>query len=344
MDLKAVKDFFLRNFLIIGLITVLSVGLVDPEPGIRLAAVRVFGANISQIAIMTIFLVSGLCLDSVREDFSAKVLGLGIVLILFVTPLMAIPIMGTMKLDPTLDRRLLQGMALFCAVPTTLSSGVTMITNANGNVSMAILLTAVTNILGVFTLSITAPLIFTVQLAISPWEVLRELVVQILIPLLVGMLLRLRSSTLSGFAKENKKQLGLIQNSGILLVVLLNISIAQDDIIVTSHKDLGLCIVLGIAVHVVYRALSYVVAEAAALPPADWVTIVLMCSQKSLPVSISVLAALPAQLQKGTGVSTIPCICAHAAQLLIDSVLAVRWEVRDKAAATAAESTPLWKP
>merc|ERR1719223_2084820 len=90
-----------------------------------------------------------------------KALTLGMVLVLFVTPLLAFPILKLQRFDSQLNLAFLQGMALFCVVPTTLSSGVTMITQAKGNVSLAILLTTVTNIFGVFTMSLTAPRIFS---------------------------------------------------------------------------------------------------------------------------------------------------------------------------------------
>merc|ERR1719476_325941 len=106
------------------------------------------------------------------------------VLVLLVTPLMAVPVLMLGKLDSDLNYKLLQGMALFCVVPTTLSSGGTMITQAKGNVSLAILLTSVTNILGVFTMSMTAPYIFSLKtIKIDPKDMLRELLLLTLLPL-----------------------------------------------------------------------------------------------------------------------------------------------------------------
>merc|ERR1719199_2049046 len=116
---------------------------------------------------------------------------LGMVLVLFVTPMLAYPILHLQSLEPSLNTAFLQGMALFTVVPTTLSSGVTMITQAKGNVSLAILLTTVTNIIGVFTMSVTAPRIFSLKtINVSTWEMLHELLFLTLFPLLIGMMLR----------------------------------------------------------------------------------------------------------------------------------------------------------
>ncbi|CAE8617634.1 unnamed protein product [Polarella glacialis] len=268
-----------------------------------------------------------MCLDSVSDAVQPKALGLSIVLVLFVTPLAAWPIMyfGRGRVDETL----LQGMALFCVVPTTLSSGVTMVTQAKGNVSLAVLLTTVTNLLGVLTMPFSVSQIFSASVPIKPVDMLFELLWLTLVPLVLGMTLRRASSTIKEFAKAQKKTLGLGQNSCILLVVWLMTSGAQQQIVHSSSGDLGSCLVMAGAVHLAFRVVGYLVAEAAQLPGREWVTLVLMCSQKSLPVCVSVLSALPPQLREKSGLMIVPCIMAHAAQLIIDSMLAVRWEQPD---------------
>mmetsp|Transcript_112877 Transcript_112877/g.364353 ORF Transcript_112877/g.364353 Transcript_112877/m.364353 type:complete len:345 (-) Transcript_112877:194-1228(-) len=327
----AAKDFIIKNFLILGLLTVITLGLIFPGPGQSLQHVEVGGLTLPSVAIDIIFVISGLCLASMKEALQYKALTLGIVLVLFVTPLLAGPILYLHTLQPDLNYSLLQGMALFCVVPTTLSSGVTMITQAKGNVSLAIFLTALTNCLGVFTMSFSSSQVFSASISISPWEMLFELVWLTLVPLCVGMALRRfkwRKFEMSKFATDYKKPLGLSQNSCILFVVWLMISKAQPQIFGAKSADLGLCLTLAATVHLIYRLVGYVVATGARLPPKEWVTIVLMSSQKSLPVCVSVLAALPPALRTKSGLYILPCIMAHAAQLIIDSMLAVRWEVQ----------------
>jgi len=323
------KDFILKNFLILGLLTVITFGLICPGPGAYLNGVTIKSLTLTDYAIDLIFIVSGLCLETFSDAMQPKALTLGMILVLFVTPFLALPIMHLQLLDPALNMSFLQGMSLFCVVPTTLSSGVTMITQAKGNVSLAILLTTVTNITGVFTMSVTAPRIFSLHtIKISTAEMLRELLFLTLLPLCIGMAMRRLIAPLRELATKYKKPFGLVQNSCILFVVLLNISKAQPDLVAAAPRDLGLCLTLAATVHLIYRLIGYIAATAARLPPADWVTIVLMCSQKSLPVCVSVMAALPPTLRAQSGLFIIPCIMAHAAQLIIDSILAVRWEIQ----------------
>lgn len=324
----AVKDFVIKNFLILGLLTVITFGLICPGPGIALGELRIVGMTMPDIAIDVIFVVSGVALDSFSDALQYKALSLGMILVLFVTPMLAPCILYLGVLKPDLNQSLLQGMALFTVVPTTLSSGVTMITQAKGNVSLAILLTSVTNIFGVFTMSWSASRVFATDVEIKPMTMLSELIWLTLVPLLFGMTLKRCVAPLREFAKNNKKPLGLSQNSCILFVVLMMISKAQSEIFTASGKDLSICMALAVTVHLIYRLVGYFVATAAALPPMEWVTIVLMCSQKSLPVCVSVLAALPSELRRKSGLFILPCIMAHASQLIIDSILCVRWEVK----------------
>lgn len=324
----ALKDVLIKNFLILGLLSVILFGLIFPEPGLVLSAVKVGTFGIPQVAVFVIFVISGLCLDSVSDCLQPKALGLGVILVLFVTPLMAWPILffGQGRVNLTL----LQGMALFCVVPTTLSSGVTMITQAKGNVSLAVLMTTATNLLGVLTVPFSVSKIFSATVPMKPTSLLGELVWMTLVPLIIGMSLRKASGGLQKFATKNKKILGLGQNTCILIVVWLMISGAESKIYNLDKPDLWACAFLAAIVHLIYRVGGYIIATAARLPPREWVTIVLMCSQKSLPVCVSVMSALPAELRTASGVMIVPCIMAHAAQLIIDSILAVRWEIPEE--------------
>ena len=83
------------------------------------------------------------------------------------------------------------GAALFCVVPTTLTMGVTLVTQGNGNSALALLLTAGTNILGVG----TTPFLFQAILntatsgaksTLNPIQLLIKLVTVVLGPCLIG--------------------------------------------------------------------------------------------------------------------------------------------------------------
>ena len=102
------------------------------------------------VAVSIIFFCSGLLLrtDEIQAAFSAwRASGWGIVSILFITP--AIGVVLAFQVPVQAEFQL--GLALFCCMPTTLSSGIALTQQARGNVALALLLTVSTNLLGIFT-------------------------------------------------------------------------------------------------------------------------------------------------------------------------------------------------
>jgi sodium/bile acid cotransporter 7 len=328
------KAFINKNFLMLGLVVSLLFGLVCPWPGIWCGShltMDIAGKKrgLPQLAVVIIFVNSGLGLASLSKLNHPKALVFGILFVLFITPTLCWPIITFLK--NIVDLTLLQGLSLFCAVPTTLSSGVAMVQNANGNVPLAIFLTTVTNLLGVFTMPFTMTFIFQgASVQIKPQEMLFELSCLTLLPLLVGLILKFSSTKIATFAKDYKAPLTKMQNCCIFCVVWLMTSKAQSKIMGTAPLDLLVCAILAILIHVVYRFATYFAANAAQLGPEEWICVVLMCSQKSLPVCVSVLSCLPAELQAKSGVLIVPCIMCHFSQLMIDGFLAIRWKVPEQ--------------
>ena len=53
--------------------------------------------------------------------------------------------------------------------------------------------------------------------------------------------------------------------------------------------------------------------------------LVLVGSQKTLPIAVTVLNQLSTTLSGPVGLAVVPCVVAHLSQILVDSVLASRW-------------------
>ena len=58
--------------------------------------------------------------------------------------------------------------------------------------------------------------------------------------------------------------------------------------------------------------------------------LILVASQKTLPIAVTVLTQLAAHVQGPIGLAVVPCVAAHLSQILIDSVLVSQWTLRDK--------------
>lgn len=332
----SVKKKIDENFIVVGILSVLTIGLLFPGPGQALlnANIQVGVFKLPQMAVLVIFFISGLTLQSPSDWKRPKPLAIGVVYVLFLTPLLAFPMLRFNDLGlGEVNIHFLQGLALFCAVPTTLSSGVAMVSQARGNVPLALVLTTVTNLLGVGTMPWTCSKIFSTEVSIDPMPMFKQLIFQTLVPLTFGILLRMYSSSVNSFASDkfNKWFLTKSQNCCIFFVVWLMTSGARDKILSRTPQELAWIFFLACVVHLVYRTGIYVIASSSQLPDRDWVCLVIMCSQKSLPVCVSVLATLPPDVQVNSGMIIVPCIMSHMSQLIIDGFLTQRWTIKEEA-------------
>jgi solute carrier family 10 (sodium/bile acid cotransporter), member 7 len=92
-------------------------------------------------------------------------------------------------------------------------------------------------------------------------------------------------------------------------------------------------------VHVVYLAANALAARLLRMDAYTTRAVLIMTSQKSLPVSVTIIGYLPRSLGSA-GLLTVPCIVGHISQLFIDAFLAGRMASRDeRSAARAAGST-----
>lgn len=185
----AVCKFLLAYHLPIGLVLGVLFGFAVPWPGRAMDDV-----NMSSVCIGVIFFISGLKLKT-EEVTSAmrayKALFLGVIAILGLTPLAGFALIKV----PFSSDEFAFGAAIFVCMPTTLSSGVILTGQAKGNVALGLLLTVSTNLLGV----LLAPFWVSVVLStagtdadtsVDPVPLLLNLCLTILLPLVVGKVLR----------------------------------------------------------------------------------------------------------------------------------------------------------
>ena len=125
------------------------------------------------------------------------------------------------------------GAALFCVVPTTLTMGVTLVTQANGNSALALLLTAGTNILGVG----TTPFLFQavlqsaglgVNAKLNPVHLLVKLAVVVLTPCVIGKVLRDLVPPIQRAVDANRVSVGIAVNAFLICIVWMSVSAVSD--------------------------------------------------------------------------------------------------------------------
>ncbi len=313
--------FLQKQFLPVGLVFVALVGLSIPEPGIYMATLPT-----QYVAVSIIFFVSGLLLrtDEIRAAVSAWPATLwGCVSILLLTPVLGALIAVRLPMEPVFQI----GLALFCCMPTTLSSGIALTTQARGNVALALLLTVLTNIGGIFTVPFALALLLNPVLqAIGPVELsaadlLAKLCVSILLPLAAGKYLR---RFIEDWVATHRTRLSLTSNAALISVPWMKFSQSSERLTQVAPLELVILVAAGLAIHVLYLLLNL---GAIKLLPVGWAegkAVVLLASQKTLPVAVTVLAFLPVP-EETKGLIAIPCITFHFGQIFLDAFIATHW-------------------
>jgi len=316
-SMRRLLSFLRKQFLPAGLVTVAFIGLIFPAPGQFMATLPT-----QYVAVSIIFICSGLVLrtDEIHAALSAWSATLwGSTSILFITPLIGTAIAFQLPLDPSFQ----MGLALFFCMPTTLSSGIALTGQARGNVALALLLTVLTNIAGIFTVPfVLAQLMGKIgHVELSPQDLLVKLCLSILLPLAAGKFLR---RFVEDWVTRNRSWVGLVSNVALISVPWMKFSQSSERLAQIAPLSLAVLVLSGLAIHLLYLLLNSGASRLLRLMPAARKAVVLLASQKTLPVALTVLAFLPVPAEV-KGLVAIPCITSHLGQIFVDAVVATRW-------------------
>ena len=316
-------SFIRKHFLPIGLVTVALVGFAFPAPGLYMADLPT-----QYVAVTVIFLCSGLMLrtDEVHAALSAWSATLwGTASILFITPVIGTAIAFQVPVDPSFQL----GLALFFCMPTTLSSGVALTIQARGNAALALLLTVATNTLGILTVPFVLALLLgsLAQVELSVADLLPKLCVSILLPLGVGKLVR---RFVRDWADRHRAGLTMVSSLALISIPWMKFSESSGKLSQVALSSLAILVVSGLLIHALYLVLNDGASRVLRLGPEARKAVVLLASQKTLPVALTVLAFLPdSAVSPGVkGLLAIPCITSHLGQIFVDAFIATRWGQR----------------
>jgi len=209
------------QFLPVGLMTAMAFGALYPQPGAAAAA-----NGLQKLSTTGIFVVSGLLLkagDAKRAVKEWPAVAYGVAAILALTPL--IGGLGALSV-PGLSRELAIGLAVFAAMPTSLSSCVTLTHAVGANSALALLLVVTTNTLGIFSMPfvLCRLLCTSTGVAIEPRPLLLALVQNILVPLAAGALVRAVARPVAAWVDANKRLMQYVSTGLLCLVPWMQIS------------------------------------------------------------------------------------------------------------------------
>ncbi|CAJ1967688.1 unnamed protein product [Sphenostylis stenocarpa] len=324
---QPILKFARSNILPLALVGAVTLGLTYPSLGC--AADKY---NVSKIGPFGIFVISGLMLRS--EEIGAAVeawpVGLfGLVSILFLTPYFS-RIILQIQLQP---QEFITGLAIFSCMPTTLSSGVALTQLAGGNSALALAMTVISNLLGIMIipLSITKFVAAGVGVNLPIKQLFKSLVLTILIPLILGKVLRESFKGVADFVDKNRKLFSVI--SALFLSLLSHHTnklwyykqiIVKQNIVIQLLDWERILLHLSLLVFnvIAVRSLSVISGGRKSIfsRQENASALVLVASQKTLPVMVAVIEPLQGAFGE-SGLLVLPCVAAHLNQIIVDSLI-----------------------
>lgn len=298
-------------FLPVGLLLAFLMAWFAPEPGRVLQQ-----AGLVPWMVVTIFLINGYQTVLSQIPLSAKLRTtalMAILINLLISPFLGLATANLLALPSAAAI----GLIVTATVPSTLSSGIVITQLAGGDGIKALFLTILLNLLGVFTIPLLLPVVLenAGNLDLSPWPLLKQLLIIVLVPFVLGMLGR-RIMQLS----PRHWLIRYLPSSCVVITVWMSVSASSETLREISLPLLGGIIVAALLLHGALLLLCLASRRLYQPERGEWIALLFTASQKTLPVAIGVLAAL----NQPIGVALVACILFHFMQLLVDSMLATR--------------------
>uniref|UniRef100_A0A0E0G7Q2 Probable sodium/metabolite cotransporter BASS4, chloroplastic n=1 Tax=Oryza nivara TaxID=4536 RepID=A0A0E0G7Q2_ORYNI len=336
--------FARSNFLPLALIAGIALALMDPTLGCL-----AHKYSLSKYSTFGIFLISAVQ-DRVAYhihaiDYSIYFLAFNYLAeasILLFTPFLAQFIMQ-IKFFP---HEFITGLAMFCCMPTTLSSGVTLTQLVGGNTALALAMTAISNLLGIMIVPLSLAKYIGVGAGVSlPTEKLfKSLVTTLLIPIILGKVARETSKGIAGFVDGNKQGFSVTSAILLSLVPWIQVSRSRSLLLSVQPKAFAVAVTVGVLLHFALLAFNAAALHILSRLEQRGVSVfarneyaravILVASQKTLPVLVAVVEQLGGALGE-SGLLVIPCVAAHINQIIIDSIIVNWWRQRDQQFANA---------
>ncbi len=211
-------------------------------------------------------------------------------------------------------------MFFLAALPSTVSSSVVMVVLAKGNVAGAIFNASVSGLIGVFLTPLWMGLFWSVDGAFDFSEIIADLLLKILLPIVLGLLLH---RYFGSFVKKHLKKLAWFDKTVILLIVYKSFSksfttglfdeISWGDLLLIGAGVLILFFVVYGIVGLISRLLNFNREDKIAA---------LFCGSKKSLVHGTVFSKVMFENAAGQGLFLVPIMIYHAFQLIIISFIA----------------------
>lgn len=308
-----------------------AVGLIDPFIVIMLllvalasvAPARGIAAQVLGIAtdasIILLFFLHGAKLSRVAIISGLANLRLhAAVLLVTFAVFPTIGLLARAALAGQINRGILDGLLFLCLLPSTVQSSIAFTAMARGNVAAAVCAASFSSLLGVF---ITPMLVavFVGHSAIISGEAVLKILLQLLLPFVLGHLLR---PAISGWVDGHRKLIGRVDRSSILLIVFtaFSASVVQGLWSQVNLRDLAFTLIASALILTFALAFTWWMSARIGLAKEDRIVMLFAGSKKSLATGVPIASTLfPAA---ALGPVLLPLMLFHQMQLIVCAGLA----------------------
>ncbi|MCD4723044.1 MAG: bile acid:sodium symporter [Desulfobacula sp.] len=182
---------------------------------------------------------------------------------------------------------ILLGMFLVAVMPTTISSGVGMTGNADGNMAHALFVTIVSNCIAIVSIPLVLSIFLLLQqqdtvLSIDQKAIIVKLLILVLLPLITGMFLK---KMVFNITANRKKIMGIINQCCVICIVFMSLS-GVKEILISKSSSFFLIVPLVIVFHLCLLGFFCLVSRLLNIGKGKRESVIFMGSQKTLPLSV----------------------------------------------------------
>lgn len=213
------------------------------------------------------------------------------------------------------DKALLAGLLVMLAAPPTLSSGIVMTQQSNGNMMLSIAITVFYNLIAIFTLPLVLGFLLHAAKTgdVDSWKMFKQLVFTVMIPLFIGY--GIKKYIFRGWYNK------LIDYIPLVATIMLSLSFfaaARDSILAIPLLTVLVVLILGAVYHVFSMAALWGISKVLKMSVADTKAMVFCGASKSATMALAMVAIAGL----GSTAAAVPCLLFYALQLFMDAMLA----------------------
>ena len=300
---------FKKLFLPVGILLAVIWSLIHPAAGLFCKEYITTPAMI-----VAIFLVSGMQVKFNELKIDRKF----IFALIFgsVFTLALLPFSGWLALHwISWDKALLAGLLVMLAAPPTLSSGIVMTQQSNGNMMLSIAITVFYNLIAIVTLPLVLGFLLNASNTgdVDSWKMFKQLVFTVMIPLFIGYGIKKYI-----FRNWYHKLIDYVSLIATIMLSLAFFAAARDSILAIPLMTVITVLITALIFHFFSMAALWFIGRILRMSVADTKAMIFCGASKSATMALAMVAIAGL----GSTAAAVPCLLFYALQLFLDAMLA----------------------